>query len=84
MRREPTRQFQDFIVRQKAHQSVLSTYPSNNFSRNLCCGDTSRFKSQPEEIVKLLEVYASSFYSGFRLLTYEFLVVTRRFISRKA
>ncbi len=69
MRRDPTRQFQDFIVRQKAYQSVLSTYRSNNFSKDLCCGNTSRFKSQPKEIVKLPEAYASSFYSEFRLLT---------------
>ena len=61
MRREPTRQFQDFIVRQKSHQSVLSTCRlSNNSSKDLCCGDTSRLMSQPKEIVQLPEAYASS------------------------
>ena len=43
MKREPSRQFLDLIVWQKAHQFVLFTYSlSNNFPTNEMYGLTSK------------------------------------------
>ncbi len=45
MKRQPAKIFQDLIVRQKAHQFVLSTYLfSNNFPKSEIYGLTSQIR----------------------------------------